>query len=50
MAIKFTETKRAETNAETKGVGKGKTKSVANSKKPAAKRGVAKGKTQVKKA
>lgn len=50
MAIKFTETKRAETNAETKGVGKGKAKSIAGSKKPAGKRSIAKSKTNVKKA
>lgn len=49
MAIKFTETKRAETNAETKGVGNIKSKSVAK-KKPAGKRTIAKGKTHVKKA
>jgi hypothetical protein len=49
MAIKFTATKRADSNAETKGVGNIKGKSVAK-KKPAAKRNVAKGKTSVKKA
>ncbi|CAB4123495.1 hypothetical protein UFOVP46_19 [uncultured Caudovirales phage] len=49
MAIKFTETKKNDSNAETKGAGNLKTKGVAK-KKPAAKRGVSKGKTSIKKA
>lgn len=50
--MKFTSTKKAETNAETKGIGQGKGKKVAGSKKGSisAKRHVAKGKTAVKKA
>lgn len=49
---KFTQTKRAEGNGETSGIGQGKGKKVAGSKKGSisAKRHVAKGKTPVKKA
>lgn len=49
MAIKLNEAKKNEENAETKGVGNLKGKSVAK-KKPAAKRSVSKGKQQIKKA